>query len=449
MFSPVNLNGSGSFSVPESYKEHARLQVNKKLKYGSSPLATSSFTNSDLFINNDHLNSRKLKMKKLSSSLFPKSSKLSEIPENDLSEAQEHDVEMSSSTDTTLVDDDDACSVSSSSTIVPNHVSKSNRLSSSGINTLSKNIVPSYNSDNISLLTTQSSIPASESLFSVISGNSSPSVVSSFSSSPIMITLSEALPQSFENFYLLHSGDKVLPNGRPSYTQRDLIDWQVNDLRSLLIVSHLRPEWNFQIPIIYSPPGFRVIYLPLDSSEETIAQTLVASDLYIEKIKDVNFRYNVAKNTVRIAKSVKHPSTSSKRNHLQEYEFRNIIDNYMLNLAIESQCQYEYKKTVSSLKKQRKSLTPQQLLKLHKSTGSAIAGQSGSKSDGSLLKKVLINGLLSNNIAKDNMVATNVKENDKSKLKKLISKEELNIIWSQVQNNVYKRAGLNWTPDKV
>ena len=100
------------------------------------------------------------------------------------------------------------------------------------------------------------------------------------------VSLDEALPKTFYDMYspdiLLADPSNILCNGRPKFTKRELLDWDLNDIRSLLIVEKLRPEWGNQLPEVVAVgnnmPQFRLQLLPLYSSDETIIATLVHSD---------------------------------------------------------------------------------------------------------------------------------------------------------------------------
>ncbi|KAH3674337.1 hypothetical protein WICMUC_003363 [Wickerhamomyces mucosus] len=228
--------------------------------------------------------------------------------------------------------------------------------------------------------------------------------------SQIYLTLQQALPTSFEDIYLpeLLSDPNMLIDGRPSFTKRPLIDWDLNDIRSLLIVSELKPEWNFQIPIIYSPQGFKMEYLPLNSNDELIIKTLVSSDIYKESKFDMEFRIQTAKYTVYTART-KHAQLNKyqpgQQPVLSKPEWRNIIENFMLNLAVESQCRYEFKKHISDLK--------------------SLSKISGSR-DNNLLKKALL---------KDNQIQAK------------LTKEQKFQVWKNIQSSLYNRLGLDWKPD--
>ncbi|KAK9327977.1 hypothetical protein V1520DRAFT_15788 [Lipomyces starkeyi] len=170
---------------------------------------------------------------------------------------------------------------------------------------------------------------------------------------------------------------------RPSFTRRDLIDWEKNDLRSLCIVTELKPEWlpaeptptptasNLQSPTQIIPPlreeHFRIIVLPLYADDETIVYTLAGSDLYVEFGFSMNHRVRLARETINICLRHRRDKTV-----LTKPEWRRVIDNYLLALGCEAQGRVEFKKaiTIRALRKQEQQLA---------------------KRTGNLLKRVLLN----------------------------------------------------------
>ncbi|KAK9429265.1 hypothetical protein V1505DRAFT_174391 [Lipomyces doorenjongii] len=168
---------------------------------------------------------------------------------------------------------------------------------------------------------------------------------------------------------------------RPSFTLRDLIDWEKNDLRSLCIVTELKPEWlpdeltptasNLQSPTQIIPPlreeHFRIIVLPLYADDETIVYTLAGSDLYVEFGFSMNHRIRLARETINICLHHRRDKTV-----LTKPEWRRVIDNYLLALGCEAQGSVEFKKAIMirALRKQEQQLA---------------------KRRGNLLKRVLLN----------------------------------------------------------
>ncbi|CCH46849.1 hypothetical protein BN7_6450 [Wickerhamomyces ciferrii] len=237
------------------------------------------------------------------------------------------------------------------------------------------------------------------------------------------LTLHDALPHSFHDMYApeLLADPSLLIDGRPMFTKRALLDWELNDIRSLLIVEQLRPEWNGRLPEIKVPSGFKLQYLPLDADDETVVRVLVESDIYKESKFDLNFRIQTAKYTLNAARQ-RHAMFLQNsgiplfyNNRLSKPEWRNVIENYLLNLAVESQCRYDFKKACHEQKKFKRNQSLQ---------------SSSSNGGNSLLRKALLN-----DVNKDSPVK--LTKDDKAKL------------WTQVQSKVYKRIGLDWTPDTL
>lgn len=280
-----------------------------------------------------------------------------------------------------------------------------------------------------------SKVTASESLFSNQTLQTQLTNISQFTAPPsqeqeehhhdrVMISLQDALPTSFQDMYApeLLADPALLIDGRPMFTKRALLDWDLNDIRSLLIVEQLKPEWGNMLPIIYSPAGFKFEYLPLDADDGTIIQVLVDSDIYKEAKFDRQFREQTAKYTLNAARS-RHAMYLQNsglpiyyNNKFSKPEWRNVIENFLLNLAVEAQCRYDFKKSCHELKKLKKNdVKPQ------------VTNGGGN----SLLRKALLND-----------------SSSKANIPKL-SKEDKARLWTQVQAKVYKRIGLDWTPDTL
>ncbi|KAK9244519.1 hypothetical protein V1506DRAFT_541308 [Lipomyces tetrasporus] len=139
---------------------------------------------------------------------------------------------------------------------------------------------------------------------------------------------------------------------RPSFTRRDLIDWELNDLRSLCIVTELKPDWipdaqtptasNHQlltqaVPVLREE-NFRIVLLPLSADEATITDTLANSDLYIEFGFSMNHRVRLARETIDICLR-----NRSDKSVLTKPEWRRLIDNYLLALGCEAQGRVDFK----------------------------------------------------------------------------------------------------------
>jgi STD1/MTH1 len=270
--------------------------------------------------------------------------------------------------------------------------------------------------------------------------------------SPLVLPLSKVVPTDFSDMYgfdVLCDPKCLSALGRPLFTQRDLIDWNLNDLRSLLIVDSLKPQWGNQLPLI-AEKGYRLVYLPLDAGDEEIIETLISSDIYKEHNFDEKFLRQTARYTVEAARqraasrsppssrsssstslssSYSSPSSpvfsldSHGRLPLTKPEWRNIIENYLLNLGCEAQCRMDYKKACVILKKQKQ----QQLDTNHHSSTS-------------LLKKAL---LTSSSTSPDFPSYLKPQLSSKHSL----TRSEKQTVWVAVQKKLYERLGLDWEAD--
>ncbi|AQZ10813.1 MTH1 (YDR277C) and STD1 (YOR047C) [Zygosaccharomyces parabailii] len=260
------------------------------------------------------------------------------------------------------------------------------------------------------------------------------------------ISLQDALPKTFYDMYapevVMSDPGNLLCNGRPKFTERELLDWELNDIRSLLIVENLKPEWGGQLPRVISPradmPQFRLQLLPLSSTDAFIIETLVSSDLYAEFNLDYQFKLTSAKYTVAAARK-RHEQAIGRHEpvmQLSKPEWRNIIENYLLNIAVEAQCRFDFKQRCSEFKKAKQKQQQQQgnLKRPDMPPPSFIP-----HSRGSLLKKALMKNFQK---SVDDGSAGSIRQDKVS-----LSKEEKAEIWSQCQARVYQRLGLDWMPD--
>lgn len=211
--------------------------------------------------------------------------------------------------------------------------------------------------------------------------------------------------------------------GRPLFTERAVVDWGLNDIRSLLIVEKLRPEWGGVLPKIQEK-GYRLICLPLDASDEQIVNTLVDSDIYKEHGFHRQFLVQSAQYTVAATRE-----RSGSRNQwrkLTKPEWRNIIENYQLNLACEAQCRLDYKRACSQLKRSKQS--------------QQAASSPPKTSTSPLLRQALL--------ASAPELPPELKNSIASKRVSL-SQQEKQTIWVQVQSQLYRRLGLDWEADEL
>lgn len=271
------------------------------------------------------------------------------------------------------------------------------------------------------------------------------------------LSLEDALPKNFYDMYspeILTDPTNLLCNGRPKFTKRELLDWDLNDIRSLLIVEKLRPEWGSQLPEVItsnqSLPKFRLILLPLNACDETIIQTLVNSDLYLEANLDFEFKLTSAKYTVAAARKRHEQLLGYQENIMQltKPEWRNIIENYLLNIAVEAQCRSDFKQRCSEFKKWK---LQQANLKRPDMPPPSLVPVNHPKSSGSLLKRALMKNLQLKNMKNDNDQDASMAGPSKGVLNGKISltKEEKAQIWTQCQSQVYQRLGLDWKPDSM
>lgn len=271
------------------------------------------------------------------------------------------------------------------------------------------------------------------------------------------LSLEDALPKNFYDMYspeILTDPTNLLCNGRPKFTKRELLDWDLNDIRSLLIVEKLRPEWGSQLPDVVTSnpnlPKFRLILLPLNACDETIIHTLVNSDLYLEASLDFEFKLTSAKYTVAAARK-RHEQLLGFHEDIMQLtkpEWRNIIENYLLNIAVEAQCRSDFKQRCSEFKKWK---LQQANLKRPDMPPPSMVPVNHTKSSGSLLKRALMKNLQLKNMKNENAQDPSMAgpSNGVINGKVSLTKEEKAQIWTQCQAQVYQRLGLDWKPDSM
>lgn len=280
-----------------------------------------------------------------------------------------------------------------------------------------------------------------------------------------LISLNEAIPHDFSPYYcaeVLAQPNLLTKSGRPSFTDRSLVDWKLNDLRSLLIVDQLRPQWGDSLPRIVEK-GFRLMYMPLDASDEQIVEILSSSDLYQEHNFDHDFLVQTAKYTVHAARerayyrhrreTPRGPISRDERVVLTRPEWRNIIENYLLNLGCEAQCRMEYKAACVQLKKNK--------AQMEQATSTVCSANCGASmtparvktnpnlkrnQSNSLLKRAI---LASASTSPESSIVSCQCCNYLASRKISLSRQEKQTIWITVQTQLYKRLGLDWEADKL
>lgn len=158
------------------------------------------------------------------------------------------------------------------------------------------------------------------------------------------IPLRESLPRDFSRYYEpeVYANEKNINEiGRPKHTDRNLVDWGLNDVRSLLF----RPEKARKWPKIQEP-GFHIVSLPLDASDDVLVDILAHSDLFKEhKWLTVHVRSEIAAHVVHAAREA-----SGGNSCLTLPQWRHMVEEYMLNLACQVQCRLDFRKSLSQLK---------------------------------------------------------------------------------------------------
>lgn len=249
------------------------------------------------------------------------------------------------------------------------------------------------------------------------------------------ISFRKALPASFDGMYaadVLQNAQQLTPAGRPLFTQRAIVDWEKNDMRSLLIVDALRPEWKGKVPHIIEP-GYRIQVLPLDAPDAVIIDALVASDMYKEHGFETAFLLQTAHYTVQAARM----RQSVPNAPFTKPEWRNIIENYLLNLACEAQCRLDFQKTCAYIKDARRQAT--------KTTKPVPTKPASPNSTSPLLRKAL----LASSPGLQSQMESAKSKHSAPKQKVTLSKTEKQHIWVKVQSDLYARLGLNWQPDEL
>ncbi|AMD19149.1 HBR248Wp [Eremothecium sinecaudum] len=239
-----------------------------------------------------------------------------------------------------------------------------------------------------------------------------------------VIWLEDALPRRYDDMYdpTVFMNNELFPNGRPKFTKRALLDWDLNDIRSLLIVESMRPEWNGVMPkvrVLHNEdartPPFRLVLLPLDAPDDVIVATLVVSDIYLEANLNFEFKLTSARYIVSAARRRHQQLTGSNEPimHLSKPEWRNIVENYLLNLAVEAQCRHDFKYAYS----QKRCALRQRFVKRPDMPPPSTKPRPFARRA----------------------------QTERAKFR--LSRAEHARLWSECQTAVYRRLGLDWVPD--
>ncbi|KAK9367034.1 hypothetical protein V1509DRAFT_628074 [Lipomyces kononenkoae] len=259
---------------------------------------------------------------------------------------------------------------------------------------------------------------------------------------------------------------------RPSFTHRDLTDWEKNDLRALCMVTELKPEWLPDLPVASDPQSFtqivpilkeehfRIIVLPLTADNQTIVDTLSGSDLYVEFGFSVNHRVRLARETINICLSHRQNNAA-----LTKPEWRRVIDNYLLGLACEAQGRVEFKKALTArvlhkqeqqLAKCRGNLLKRVLLDRARSSTSASPSSTGVSSSATafLSRKTSSTSEFVQNYEPSTSTSSSHTSGISSSIaippmNISVSRPEQKIIWREVQVRLYARLGLDWEPSEL
>lgn len=307
-----------------------------------------------------------------------------------------------------------------------------------------------------------------------------------------LVSIADVIPRDYSAYYcaeVLSNRSQLLPSGRPVFTDRSLVDWKINDLRSLLIVDQLKPQWGKCVPRL-KEKGFRLMHLPLTASDDEIVETLATSDLYREHNFDHDFLVQTAKYTVHAARErayyryckevksrtvVPRMSRSMSDVPLTRPEWRNVIENYLLNLGCEAQCRRDYKDACVELKK-HKAMLEQQQQQASMACGSEcnngderhtnMTCQSRIKTipslkknqSTSLLKRAILTAvstspetIICQCCSAAGVAAVERQREQQQQLTKKVSlsRQEKQTVWVTVQTQLYKRLGLDWEADKL
>lgn len=165
---------------------------------------------------------------------------------------------------------------------------------------------------------------------------------------PFSVSYEDAIPKDFTPYYEpahFQKGAYLTDRGRPEFTDRSLVDWELQDTRSLLFMPNLRPEWP-SVPAVREKE-YQIYVLPLTATKDKAVNTLTDSNLYKESNVDRNVRLQIAKSSVDAVYADAHGQP------LTLPQWRHMIENYLLNLGCEVQVRLDYKRALRQLKRNK------------------------------------------------------------------------------------------------
>ncbi|KAK9480615.1 hypothetical protein V1514DRAFT_324942 [Lipomyces japonicus] len=239
---------------------------------------------------------------------------------------------------------------------------------------------------------------------------------------------------------------------RPSFTHRDVVNWELNDLRSLCILHDPIPERPDIFSFNLKEDRFEARIIPLTFTPEQIAAGLALSDLYKESEFTAFHRAELAYQTIQLCDP---REIAPNYRPLTKQEWRRIIDYYLLALGCETQARLDFHAALAS--RVYKKLDKSNLLKRVLLNRAVSSNANKTRND--------VNRLVPNNStpspSKTNLGAIlarttgsifgSLNKPDKQSVNpaQVVPRSEQKILWREVQLSVYKRLGLAWEPSEL
>lgn len=267
------------------------------------------------------------------------------------------------------------------------------------------------------------------------------------------ISIHTLIPTDFRTYYTSEvlQTHELTAQGRPSFTERPLIDWRLNDLRSLLIFDLPLPAQLRDAEL--REPGFRVHVIPRDLPDDQMVTALANTSLYQEFNFSMEFKMQTAYYTLlavreRIGQNVA----------LTRPQWRNVVENYLLNLGCEAQCRLDFRTLYYKLLDRKREQVQQQQQQQQQDGSDAKhhsrqrRRSSSSTLSTNLLRKAILTNITTEFRNRDCCEIQLYPQNPRSgsnnhdvKLTQLEKQE----IWVFCQASLYKFLGLNWKPDEL